>query len=167
MENLQQFLYQSNLIENEPSPQALEDSQKAWEYIIQYPTLNIERLLHMHKILMNTRTTIEDEWKGKFRNDNVTIAGRLGAPPSLIEPMIDELLARMDVLVGNRNLEPKEIFEFLIIKQHVRYEKVHPFFDGNGRTGRILLNYQRVKMGLPILVIPNSNKYQYYEWFAD
>jgi Fic family protein len=51
------------------------------------------------------------------------------------------------------------------IRNHVKFEKIHPFEDGNGRIGRILLNWQRVKAGLPILTIYEKDKHAYYKWF--
>ena len=43
--------------------------------------------------------------------------------------------------------------------------EVHPFIDGNGRTGRIFMNWWRVKNGLPILVIKETARQEYYKWF--
>ena len=56
---------------------------------------------------------------------------------------------------------------------HVMFENVHPFEDGNGRTGRILYNLHRLKLGLPIHIImadwPKKDGQQraYYEWFRN
>jgi Fic family protein len=50
---------------------------------------------------------------------------------------------------------------------HIRYEHIHPFVDGNGRTGRMFMNWERLKAGLPLLVIKESKKYDYYDWFKD
>lgn len=49
---------------------------------------------------------------------------------------------------------------------HVEYEIIHPFVDGNGRTGRMFMNWERLKGGLPILVIHEGEEQQeYYKWF--
>ena len=49
---------------------------------------------------------------------------------------------------------------------HITYEKIHPFVDGNGRTGRIFMNWQRIKAGLPILIIHEGEEQkEYYKWF--
>jgi Fic family protein len=47
----------------------------------------------------------------------------------------------------------------------VAFERIHPFRDGNGRVGRIIMNAQRLQAGLPILIIPASERRLYYEWF--
>ena len=65
----------------------------------------------------------------------------------------------------NTGLNPT-LTEELIKQWHIRFEKIHPFEDGNGRVGRIIMNYQRLKQGLPLLVIHVGEEQQeYYEWF--
>lgn len=49
---------------------------------------------------------------------------------------------------------------------HVEFEDLHPFPDGNGRTGRILYNWHRIQLGLPVHVIHEGDEqYDYYQWF--
>lgn len=52
-----------------------------------------------------------------------------------------------------------------MVQDHIAFENIHPFIDGNGRMGRILLNWQRVKADLPILIIRESERQEYYSWF--
>ena len=57
-------------------------------------------------------------------------------------------------------------FEYISKTLHVKYEKIHPFVDGNGRTGRIFMNWWRIKNNLPILVIhEGKEQMDYYKWF--
>ena len=46
---------------------------------------------------------------------------------------------------------------------HLEFESIHPFEDGNGRTGRILLNYELLKNNLPPIVIPKDERGKYFE----
>ena len=53
-----------------------------------------------------------------------------------------------------------------IKKLHVDFEKIHPFADGNGRVGRILMNVQMINSGLPLITIHEGIEQQeYYRWF--
>jgi Fic family protein len=48
---------------------------------------------------------------------------------------------------------------------HLRFESIHPFIDGNGRTGRLLMNLQLIKTGLPAVNIKFSDRKRYYDAF--
>ena len=53
-----------------------------------------------------------------------------------------------------------------IIKSHIVFEQMHPFADGNGRTGRILMNIQMLNQEYPLLIIHEGKEQQeYYKWF--
>lgn len=50
-------------------------------------------------------------------------------------------------------------------KCHIKFEHIHPFVDGNGRIGRLLYNWHRLRLGLPIKIIYYKNRREYYDWF--
>lgn len=50
---------------------------------------------------------------------------------------------------------------------HIRYERIHPFIDGNGRTGRVLLSKKTLQNGLPPIVIPKEERDVYMEMLAE
>ena len=61
---------------------------------------------------------------------------------------------------------PKDIGSNSIKKIHVEFEKIHPFEDGNGRVGRILMNFQRIRSCMSLLIIHEGREqYDYYKWF--
>jgi hypothetical protein len=61
---------------------------------------------------------------------------------------------------------PKSTKEVFIKQWHINFEGIHPFEDGNGRIGRILMNLQRLSVGLPILIIhEGEEQFEYYKWF--
>lgn len=165
------FLRESNNIENEWDDMSLQDSILAWEYIKTKKQLTKEDILKTHKILMRTRDTIDNEERGSFRKVRVWVGDREGSSPQDIIRQMKIWTLRANVtanlvrLPKDTDEEYKKVREDRIKTDHIVYEKIHPFIDGNGRTGRILMNWQRVRVGLPILIIKASERQKYYEWF--
>lgn len=54
-----------------------------------------------------------------------------------------------------------------IADQHIQFEKIHPFADGNGRTGRLLINYELLKNNISPIVIPKEERTKYFNMIAD
>lgn len=113
-------------------------------------------MLKAHKILMLHQDLLPNE-KGYFRNIPIYIGDRCGVSPELIRPLLEDWCE--DIKSSFRDDDIKA--------DHVQYEIIHPFVDGNGRTGRMFMNWQRLKVGLPILIIKESEKYEYYKWFEE
>lgn len=71
--------------------------------------------------------------------------------PKLMEELLNE------VNIENRNLA--ELFSG-IAECHIRFERIHPFSDGNGRTGRMILNQQLINNDLLPIAIDKTSKYR-------
>lgn len=97
--------------------------------------------------------------KGVYRKIPVRIMGAHHEPvqPYLIEPKMHELL--QDYKKDDRNIAEK-LAEF-----HIRFEGIHPFIDGNGRTGRLLINLELMKAGYPPIDIKFTDRKRYYDAF--
>ena len=54
-----------------------------------------------------------------------------------------------------------------ILDTHIQFERIHPFSDGNGRTGRIVMNYSLLQQGFPPLIIEKETKAQYIEFLGN
>lgn len=103
------------------------------------------------------------EDRGSFRRVNVRIAGALTNPvqPYLIEPKIEELL--------NNYKEWSKTMHIVecVANFHLHFESIHPFIDGNGRTGRLIMNLQFIKEGLPAINIKFADRRKYYDAFDE
>lgn len=104
----------------------------------------------------------DKEWAGKFRNSNVYIAGTEHIPPDALE--VDH---KMDELVEWLMTEQKRIHPVeLAAVFHHRFVNIHPFFDGNGRTARLMMNVILMQRGFPLVVILKNDRKKYYRVLA-
>jgi len=93
-----------------------------------------------------------------FRTVQVLILGAEHIPP---RP--EQVPNLMNYFIANYNNDCEESVFDKIARYHIEYENIHPFQDGNGRTGRLLINYELIKNNLPPAVIDVENRTRYYE----
>lgn len=101
---------------------------------------------------------IDNENAGKYREENVLISGAIHRPP-----IFSSVPALMEELMNTYHNEWDKLHPiarscFL----HGEFVKIHPFVDGNGRTARLLMNFELIKNGYVPIVIKNNNKTKYY-----
>ena len=151
---MEEFIRESNYIENERSDRAFEDALQAYKWFIKKDDFNFADILEVHKILM---ARLNLRIAGCSRRVPVRVGNRICPKPDLI--------GKLMVLWLSKHRRAKTWDN--IKEAHIVFEQIHPFEDGNGRVGRIILNWQRVKVGMPILVIKESEKNEYYKWFDE
>jgi Fic family protein len=79
--------------------------------------------------------------------------------PYLIEPKMSELLATNEERkIGMTTVER-------IARFHLEFEGIHPFIDGNGRTGRLILNLELIRGGFPPINVKFTDRKRYYDAF--
>ena len=83
-----------------------------------------------------------------------------------ISPEPEKIPNLMNYFVYNYNNDEQDIFT-KIAKYHIEFEKIHPFEDGNGRTGRLLINYELLKNDLPPIVISKEDRVKYFEFLRN
>lgn len=155
-----EFLRESNYIEEVLDDDSVNTAITAWRFLLKQDALTLNNIQQCHGILMAGK--LEPEKTGVWRKQPVYIGGKEAkqwfAIPGLMESWIKD--AMTSVKVPGDNGENIRL-------DHIQFEAIHPFIDGNGRMGRILLNWERVKAGLPILIIKESERWDYYKWFSE
>lgn len=99
--------------------------------------------------------------KGEYRKGDSRITGaKIVPPPGLF---VNDWIVLFEEYV-NQSFNGGDFIGFLA-KQHVIFETIHPFDDGNGRTGRIILNYLLISAGYPPVILKGDeeNKKKYYK----
>ena len=99
--------------------------------------------------------------KGEYRKGDSRITGaKIVPPPGLF---VNDWIVLFEEYV-NQGSNGGNFIGFLA-KQHVIFETIHPFDDGNGRTGRIILNYLLISAGYPPVILngDDDNKTKYYK----
>jgi Fic family protein len=154
--NYKEFIIESNKIENinetdwDNSP-FLTGQRNALAYAIQeirFP-IQMSHILQIHNLLMSG-TGLEDCHVGRFRNCNVYVGGFVCPNPYLIKQLLEMLLIKI-----NNEADP--------LTCHYEFEYIHPFVDGNGRTGRILLLiHEKLTYGEPRTLIKFKERQEYY-----
>jgi len=117
--------------------------------------LSSELILLLHKMLIGN---INDNIAGRYRQtgEYVRVGTHIAPPPEHIETM-------MEVTMQNFTSDLQSFFVDKIAKFHLDFETIHPFNDGNGRIGRVIINYQMLRLGFPPIIIRNKEKQIYYE----
>lgn len=126
------------------------------EYISQQEDLTEKFIRDLHFLILNN---IDKDNAGKYRQKNVTISGSQHKPPEHFK--VAELMEDMiSWYHGKKNeLHPVELSVYL----HHKFTYVHPFLDGNGRVGRLLMNFVLLRNGYPLAVIKAKDRERYME----
>ena len=133
--------------------------KKALDYILNYNgDLTKEFILNLHYLMViNTLREDLSKYIGKYRKVQVFIGGSV--PPNAAEvPNLIASLLRWYSKNKNK-LHPLVLATYF----HTEFERIHPFVDGNGRVGRLIMNFILHKNSLPMINIPQKSKFLYYE----
>jgi len=105
----------------------------------------------------DTRRWQLGERPGEYkRRDYVTGRGEVGAAPEDVSEEMAELLEEL------QDIDPKDVLTAAAYF-HAKFENIHPFADGNGRTGRLAMNYLLILHGHPPIIIHEEDRQSYFE----
>ena len=116
-------------------------------------SLSLRLIRKFNALVLND--DIENRGKFKKSNNEILGTGFETTPYYLVEEKLTELIEKFNSSENNDLIMKVACF-------HADFEKIHPFIDGNGRTGRLLLNLELMKNGYPITVIRNEEREKYY-----
>lgn len=121
--------------------------------------LSEEIILLLHQMLIGN---IDESIAGRFRKkgEYVRVGSFIAPAPEHIERMLEEALIEY-------SSDQTAYFVDKIAKFHLQFETIHPFNDGNGRIGRVLINYQLYRFGFPGIIIRDKEKTVYYRSFVE
>lgn len=120
-----------------------------------------EALVKEFQKLLTMNTYDARRWQlgerpGEYKkHDYVTGREEIGAAPEDVQEEMAELMDELQDLMQEDALTAAAYF-------HVKFENIHPFADGNGRTGRLAMNYLLVMLGHPPIVVHEEDRKEYY-----
>lgn len=114
---------------------------------------NTKRILKWHKdLFQDTKPDIA----GKFRDYRVSVGDYIAPDWQDVVSLIHTM---MKFYTESHDMHPVEF----AARMHYRFEKIHPFGDGNGRVGRLIINHLLWHGGYPVLIIEYKKRKQYYK----
>lgn len=119
--------------------------------------LILEFQLQLTHSTYDTRRWQMGERPGQYKHhDYVTGQNEVGAAPEDVPAEMTELLEELQEIKPDKALTAAAYF-------HAKFENIHPYADGNGRTGRLAMNYLLVLNGHPPIIIHEEDRREYYE----
>ncbi|MDR1740075.1 MAG: Fic family protein [Bacteroidales bacterium] len=116
--------------------------------------LSVKNLELLHQMLLGG---INDDYAGHIRYSGqyVRVGWHIAPAPELVKPMLEDA-------INQYNSNNDKYFLEKIAEFHLQFETIHPFCDGNGRIGRLIINLQFAALGYPPVIIQNKGKREEY-----
>jgi len=119
-------------------------------------TIDVKTMLEVHALVLQR---IEKDWAGRFRTSAVRISGANFVPPNALK--VSELMDDLLHWLYHESLHLPLVVRVAMF--HHRFVWIHPFFDGNGRTVRLIFNLILMQAGYPPAIILKNDRKKYYD----
>jgi Fic family protein len=117
----------------------------------------VNDILEIHRRVLGFCDPIES---GKFRKHQVYVGHFTPPHPRYVEDLMDDFIEWLNSKQLLNELHPIQIAALA----HYKFVFIHPFYDGNGRTGRLLMNLILMKFGYPPIIILKEDRLDYYDY---
>ncbi|AMJ40929.1 Fic family protein [Anaerotignum propionicum] len=152
-------------IDQKPLKEHLEiiGHRDAFQYVESLVSDKVEFSEYVIKNIHSLVLIDRPEDRGTYRRIPVRIMGAFHEPPQpyMVEPMMN------DLIVNHSQRKEKMHLVEAVALFHLDFEGIHPFIDGNGRTGRLLINFELMQHGYPAIDVKFSDRRKYYQAFDD
>lgn len=152
---IKRFVHESNLIEGYDDKHMDAQGLLAWDNLLDNaPSLEMldhKTICKVQRTVVYSQENLQPEWIGFYRSFNkvrIRVGNHQGVAPENIDRAMDEWVVQLP------EADP--------IQHHIAFEKIHPFVDGNGRTGRLLLWWHQLKRGEEPTLFLNAQKHEKY-----
>lgn len=155
-------IHESNLIEGYDDPEFDKQSMVAWRFLEQQTHLTHYDVCKVQKIITLLQDDLLPNQRGYYRNVQVWVGNHQPPHALKIPELMEQWLFDLSMILAHPspdNSTPKGM--------HKVFEYIHPFVDGNGRTGRMLMWWHELKLGKKPTLILNAEKQDYYRWFTE
>lgn len=164
------YIYETNTVGLEKEPVNVDDIMETinhfqcFDYMIEYANNTLDEVFikNVHKILKTNTSDGRLSWfnVGEYKSRKNMVGDMETTPPEKVKGEMDKLLKEY--------WDKKDITFDDILDFHIRFERIHPFQDGNGRVGRIIMFKECLKYNIVPFIIEDNLKMFYYrglkEW---
>lgn len=163
------YIYETNTIGIEKETVNVDDiietinHFQCFDYMLEVAEDNLseDMIKQMHRILKSNTSDSRIEWfnVGEYKSKPNMVGGLKTTAPEDVHNEVEKLLADYE---KKDNIEFKDIVEF-----HYRFERIHPFQDGNGRVGRMIMFKECLKHNIVPFIIDEEHKLYYYRGLSE
>ncbi len=152
--NIKEYISESNAIEDIWGEEEVEQSLIAWKYINKLEKISHYDICRIQKIITLHQKHLKPNQRGYYRSfskTNVKVGWYYAPPYEEVDKLMEQWL--------------KDLGKMPPLVAHLRFEKIHPFVDGNGRVGRMLYWWLSQLRGKKPNLYTAKNKDKYYKLF--